>query len=125
LPGQFWYVAEWSVTRPVANLASMKQFVPWAIARYGKTEGGAEGATEGAATPGANACVSQGIAALMPNRFTPRQVVNPSSDLTKCRPLLLLRADLDYGPLTSNAERIGLMLAGARQNAEMWLPSGR
>lgn len=117
LPGQFWHVAEWSVSRPVVNLASMRQFVPWAVARYGKIAG--------SATPGANVCVSMGIAALTPNRFTPQQVVNAASDLKNCRPLLLLRADMDYGPLTSNAERIGFALAGTRQNAEMWLPSGR
>jgi hypothetical protein len=118
LRGQFWYVAEWSVTRPVLNLASMRQFVPWAIHRYGK-EPGQAGARD------LEACASMGIVALTPNRFTPEQVVNGGSDLTRCELLLLLRADLDYWPLTTNAERLGFAFAGSRHNAELWLRSAR
>jgi hypothetical protein len=118
---QFWYVAEWSFSRPVANLASMEQFVPWAIVRYGQ-EPGVEPPDTNA---GAQACVSQGIAALMPDRFTPKQVVAGGSDLTRCRPLMLLNADMDYVALTDQARRLGFALAGSRQNAEMWLPWDR
>jgi hypothetical protein len=118
LRGQFWYVAEWSVTRPVVNLASMTEFVRWTLDYYGEKP-------EPAPAAGSQPCASVGIAALTPNSFTPEQVVNGRSDVARCRPLLLLRADLDYPVVSTHAERLGFALTGSRHNAELWLRSTR
>jgi hypothetical protein len=118
LNGQFWYVARWSYSRPVANLRAMTSFVPWVLARYPDSTATAGG-------PPSRACASMGIAALAPNRFKPQQIVDGSTDLTMCRALLLLRADMDYGVLATRAEQLGFARAGARQSAEIWLRMNR
>jgi hypothetical protein len=110
----FWYIAEWSITRPVVNLTAMKSFVPWALRGYAD-EPGAPGGQPG------KTCASMGIAALTPNRFAPEQVVDGGTDLATCRILLLLRADMDYGVLTTHAQHIGFARVSARHNAELWL----
>jgi hypothetical protein len=117
LRGQFWYVAEWSFTRPVVNVKAMTSFVPWVLGQYADAPG----------TPGqpVKACASMGIAALTPDSFGPEQVVDGSTDLTRCRALLLLRADIDYGVLSTHAEQLGFARVSARQNAELWLRLSR
>jgi hypothetical protein len=47
-----------------------------------------------AEAPGA--CVSNGVAALIPDAFSPEQVIGPKSDLTACRTLFLFNHDLHY-----------------------------
>jgi hypothetical protein len=43
-----------------------------------------------------DACVSNGVAALIPNAFDPAQVITPGSDLTACRTIFLFNHDLHY-----------------------------
>jgi hypothetical protein len=63
-----------------------------------------------------------GIAALIPNELDPDEVLEADSDLTTCRTVLLLREDMHYGPLSDRARAENFKAAGARYNAELWLP---
>jgi hypothetical protein len=44
-------------------------------------------------------CVSTGVAALIPDNFAPAQVVDPASDLAKCRTIFVFNHDLHYDAL--------------------------
>jgi hypothetical protein len=118
LRGNFWYVAEWSVTRPVVDLKAMTAFVPSVLDQYPDVP-----ATTGGLP--SKACASMGIAALTPDALTPEQVVDGGTDLTRCRALLLLRADIDYGVLSAHAAQLGFARMDARHNAELWLRLSR
>jgi len=112
MKGQFWYVAEWAVTRRVVNIRSMQEFALWVLRSYVTSAPGAE--------PDMRPCASMGIAALIPNDLQPDEVVNASSNLAGCRFLLLLNGDMDYGVLRSHAESVRFQYDGIRYNAELW-----
>ena len=69
-------------------------------------------AAEAALIP--DACVSKGVAALIPNAVTPSQVIDPTSDLAACRTIFLFNGDLDYDDLAPKmADRVaGPVIAG-------------
>src|SRR5262249_10331191 len=97
-PGQFFYVAKLAFTRPVVSIPSMKEFA------LGVRQNYSHGAPEGVSVE--SQCVSQGVAALIPNDVKVDEVVygiNPESDLAKCRTVLLLR-DEQNGDLRVRAE---------------------
>jgi hypothetical protein len=66
-------------------------------------------------------CVSIGIAALIPNDVTPNDVLNVSDDLSTCHTLLLMRGDMQYGPLSARAEAEHFEHVASQYNAEVWL----
>ena len=75
-PPSYFPVFAAALTRPIVDLP--------ALAR----------AAEAALVSGA--CVSKGVAALIPEEVAPSQVIDPSSNLTACRTILLFNGDLDY-----------------------------
>lgn len=107
-----WYVAEWAFQRPVVDIESMKTFVLWARQTF----------NDPAAPPrqGQRDCVSQGIAALVPNEIAPDDVLTADSNLRTCRHLFLMQGDLQYSDVSSRARALGFDRVGARHNAEMW-----
>jgi hypothetical protein len=111
--GQFWYVAQWSFQRPVVDIASMKDFVLWARRDIGARRQGGR--------PRQRGCVSQGIAALIPNSIDPDDVVTTDTDLRVCEYLLLMHGDIQYPALSSRALAARFERVGARRNAEIWL----
>ena len=69
------------------------------------------------------ACVSGGIAALVPGNIRPDEVLAPDTDLRACHVLFLMRDDMHYGALTTRAAAAGFARTNAKYNAEMWLPA--
>lgn len=112
--GQFWYVARWAFERPVANLGSMREFALWVRRDYVRSGGGA-------ASHSGKECASMGIAALIPNEMRPDELVDSRSDISRCRTLLLQRADIDYGALVARAEAQRFRQVATRQTAELWM----
>jgi hypothetical protein len=111
--GQFWYVAKWAVTRPVVDIEGMKEYALWIRRSFG-----VETDDRG---PKQKNCVSIGIAALIPNDVTPNDVLNVSDDLSTCHTLLLMRGDMQYGPLRARAEAEHFEHVASQYNAEVWL----
>jgi hypothetical protein len=66
-------------------------------------------------------CVSQGIAALIPNDIRPDEVLTTDSDLGACHVLFLMRGDMHYAALSTRAQAGGFERMGSKSNAEMWL----
>ncbi len=111
--GQSWYVAKWSVTRPVVNIPAMKDFALWIRQNYPGEAGDA--------VTGQKYCASMGIAALIPNDMKRHEVLDLSTDLSKCRTvLLLLRGEADYRALRADAAAQKFKLVASRDNAELW-----
>jgi hypothetical protein len=112
-PGQFWFVAKWAFQRPVENLRDMQDYLRWA--RKGLPASDSQRPNE------SKQCVSQGIAALIPNEVRPDEVLTTRSDLRACHVLFLMRGEVYYGELSARARAVGLEPKGSRRNAEMWL----
>ena len=108
----FWNVATTAVTRPVADLRKMRQFVLSRLTAARSGEGPAAGSV----------CVSLGIAALAPNHLAEREVVPSDAELSGCGHLLLLHGDMSYEPLAARAEGAGFRRVAATDNAEYWSP---
>jgi hypothetical protein len=114
VPGQFLYVARWAFERPVVNLRDMKEYVVWARQRLPAARD----------TNQRSGCVSQGIAALVPNHIEPEEVLTMDADLRGCHALILMRGDMHYGQLSARALEAGFVPMNARYNAEVWLSPG-
>jgi hypothetical protein len=110
----FWFVATWAFERPVVDTREMRDFVLWARKSLAPAEdaGGAQQHKQ---------CVSQGIAALLPNAIRPDEVLATDSDLRTCQALFLMRGDMYYGGLSTRARVLGFQPVGSRLNAELWL----
>jgi hypothetical protein len=113
LRGSFWYVARWSVSRPVANLESIREFVRSVRRLYPPGDANGSG--------GVVQCVSAGIGALIPNEVRASEIVMPGADLSTCQTLLLMRGDMHHGPLAARAEAQSFVLVSERQTAELWM----
>jgi hypothetical protein len=113
--GEFWYVAKWALTRPVADLKGMQDFAIWVRGTF----------SEGSNEPGSTEknCVSMGVAALIPNRVRPDEVLNGADDVPACRTVLLMRGDMQYGGLVARAESDRFTRVAVRDNIELWLTS--
>lgn len=109
--GEFWFVARYAVQRPVADIRAMQAFVRWAR----------NSMPIGAAGEGRKDCLSQGIAALVPNEIRPDQVLAWDSDLRPCHALFLMRGDMYYAELGTRAKAAGFQPTNSRENAELWL----
>jgi hypothetical protein len=112
--GAFWFVATWAFQRPVEDIRSMQDFVRWARKSLAGTE-------DGRWPNGSRGCVSQGIAALIPNEIRPDEVLTMGSDLHACQVLFLMRGDFWYAELGTRAKAAGFERLGSKRNAEMWL----
>jgi hypothetical protein len=112
--GAFWFVATWAFQRPVEDIRSMQDFVRWARKSLAGTE-------DGRWPNGNRGCVSQGIAALIPNDIRPDEVLTMDSDLRACDVLFLMRGDMHYAELSTRAQAVGFAPMGSKRNAEMWL----
>jgi hypothetical protein len=66
-------------------------------------------------------CVSQGIAALVPNDIRPDEIVDLDADFRNCRVLVLMQGEMNYEALKTRAEALRLQRVGSRENAELWL----
>jgi hypothetical protein len=110
-PQQRWYVVQQAVTRPVAKIAAMKEFVRWVHVSFASS----------AAERAQRRCASMGIAALIPDELAPEEVIGPGSNLSVCRTLLLLHADMHYRALSAQAEASGFKRVATRENAELWM----
>lgn len=69
---------------------------------------------------GEQICASLGIAALIPDVLNPEQFITAESSLKPCRQILLLRGDMDYPTLESQATKAGFILRSRSGNAEHW-----
>ena len=92
----------------------MQDFVRWARKSLAGTE-------DGRWPNGKRGCVSQGIAALIPNEIRPDEVLTMGSDLHACQVLFLMRGDFWYAELGTRAKAAGFARMGSKRNAEMWL----
>ena len=101
-----------SLRQPVLDLASIQRFALEVRQRHGG------GALEGSS--GKRQCVSQGIAALVPDEVQPDDVVYGDNDLAKCEAVLLLRGGSEYGPLSARARAQEFKPVAARHNATLW-----
>jgi hypothetical protein len=112
--GAFWFVARWAFERPVVDTAQMRDFVLWGRSGLAPTE-----------EPGRAArykqCVSQGIAALVPNAIRPDELLTADADLKTCQVLFLMRGDMHYAVLSPRAKALGFQPVSSRLNAELWL----
>lgn len=115
VPGQFWYVAKWAFQRPVEDLREIQDYVRWA--RKGLPP------TDFRLPNQSKQCVSQGIAALIPNEVRPEEVLTAQADLRACHVLFLMRGELHYTELSTRARAVGFEGKGLRGSAEIWLPT--
>jgi hypothetical protein len=112
--GEFWFVARLTFQRPLADIRAMQQFVRWARKNLLITEDDP--------TPNRKkVCVSQGIAALIPNDLRPDDVLTWESDVRACHALFLMKGDLYYAELGTRAKAAGFKPTNAKENAELWL----
>jgi hypothetical protein len=105
---EFWFVTGLAIQRPVADIRGMQQFARWARRSLGS-----------------NVCVSQGIAALIPNDIQPAEVLTWTSDLHPCRVLVLMRGDMYYGTLEPRARTQKFEPTKSSGNVEIWLARGQ
>ena len=110
-PQSRWYVVRQAVTRPVANIAAMKEFVRWVRASLAPRAG----------QPDQRNCASMGIAALLPDDLAPDEVIDPDSDLSVCRTVVLMREDMHYNALRRKAEAVRFRRVATRETAEVWM----
>jgi hypothetical protein len=110
-PQQRWDVASQALRRPIVNIAGMKEFARGVRARFAAS----------AAGRGQKQCASMGVAALIPDDVAAEEVIDPASDLSHCRTVLLLRHDMHYSALSASVRRSGLQRIGRRHNAEAWM----
>jgi hypothetical protein len=110
-PQQRWYVAQQALTRPIVNIAAMTEFVRSVRANFASP----------VVERGQRQCASMGIAALVPDDFTPEDVIDSSSDISDCRTVLLLRSDMTYIALSAEAKEFGFKQVAQRENAQLWI----
>jgi hypothetical protein len=110
---QFWYVAQWAFQRPLADLRGMQTFV---LGVRGSTAGNNDGRRKNM-----KECVSQGIAALIPNAIRPDEILDPEGDVGQCRVLVLMQGEMNYEQLKTRAEAQRFTRAVSKDNAELWL----
>jgi hypothetical protein len=109
---QHFYAVKSAFEGPVVSIPSIRQFALEVRQNY------AQGALDGVS--GQSQCVSQGMAALIPNDVQPDEVVYADSDLAKCRTLLLIHGGSEYGRLSARAEARELKPVATRHNASLW-----
>ena len=114
---QYSYVVKLAFVRPVVDLPSVERFALETRQNY------ARGALDG--TSARTQCVSQGVAALIPNAVQPGEAVYVDSDLAHCRTLLLLNGGSEYGPLSARADAHQLKPVATRHNASFWVREAR
>jgi hypothetical protein len=105
---EFWFVTKLALQRPVADIRGMQQFARWARRSLAP-----------------NVCLSQGVAALIPNEIRPEEVLTWTSDLRPCRVILLMRGDMYYGTLGPRARTEGFASIKSSENIEIWLAKGQ
>ena len=108
---QFWYVAEWAWERPIADIRGMEKF--------------AQAVTGAAGVAHPKRCVSQGIAALIPDDVRPDEVLAADSDISRCNALVLMRGEMNYELLRTRAATQRFVRVGSKDNAELWVAHGR
>src|SRR5439155_21477883 len=111
--GQFLYVVKWAFTRPVVDIPSMKEFALRVRQIY------SQDSLDDVSVE--SQCVSQGVAALIPNDVKPDEVLYADSVLAKCRTVLLLRGDMLYGYLSARAKAHEFKPVATCHNVELWL----
>jgi hypothetical protein len=116
--GEFWFVAKWAFQRPIVDIRAMQDFVLWARKSLATTE-------DGRRPDQKKACVSQGIAALIPNEIRPDEVLTTDADLRACHVLFLMRGEMYHTELSTRAQAAGFAPMGSKRNAEMWLVATR
>lgn len=115
--GQFWYVAMGAFQRPVTDIRGMQDFALWVRK---------SAATEDGGPPNQKKCLSQGMAALIPNDIRPDEVLATDADLRMCQHLILMRGEIQYAVLSARGQAVGFERVAARHNAELWVvPEGR
>jgi hypothetical protein len=111
--GQFWFVATWAFQRPVEDLRDIQDYLRWTR----KSLPGVD-----ASRPGqGKQCVSQGIAALIPNEIRPDEILISEADVRGCTVLFLMRGDMHYAELTARAHAAGFERRDSRRTAEIWV----
>ena len=109
-----WFFTELAWQRPVADIRGMQEFARWARRSLAPGDDG-HGADR------KRVCLSQGIAALIPNDIQPDEVLTWTSDLRPCQVILLMRGDMYYGELSTRAKAAGFEPTKSQQNVEIWL----
>jgi hypothetical protein len=69
-------------------------------------------------------CVSQGIAALIPDDVRPDEVLAADSDISRCNALVLMRGEMNYELLRTRAATQRFVRVGSKDNAELWVANG-
>ena len=110
---EYSYVAKLALVRPVVSIPSIGQFA-LEVREKPRRE-----VLDG--LPGKRQCVTQAIAALMPDEVEAADVVYDYSDLAKCRTVVLLRGSSEYQSLRARAEAHRFKPAATRDNAALWV----
>lgn len=112
IPAEFWFVAQEAVRRPVVDIQRMQDYVLLARKGFATTDVGRSNQKQ---------CVSQAIAALVPNEVRPDEVLTPDSDLRTCQMITLMRGEVFYGELATRSEAAGFRRMNSKENAEVWV----
>jgi hypothetical protein len=110
--GEFWFVARLTFQRSLADVRGMQEFVRWARKSLPITEDDQHPR---------KVCVSQGIAALVPNDIRPEEILTWNSDVRACHALFLMHGDMYYSELGTRARAAGFEPTNSKENAELWL----
>jgi hypothetical protein len=110
---QFWYVATLAIQRPVEDLQDIQDYLRWTRKNLPGID---------APRPGQRKqCVSQGIAALIPDEIRPDEILTSNAHLRACTVLFLMRGDMHYAELTTRARADGFERRDSRRTAEIWV----
>lgn len=109
---EYSYVVKLAFVRPVVSIPSIRHF---ALEVREKDE---RAVLDGRS--GKRQCVTQAIAALMPDEVEAAEVVYHYSNLAKCRSVLLLRGSSEYESLRARAEAQTFKPVATRDNATLW-----
>jgi hypothetical protein len=112
--GAFWFVSSWAFQRPVEDIPGMQDFVRWARKSLAGTE-------DGRWPNGHKGCVSFGIAALIPDDIRPDEVLTTRSGLRACDVIFLMRGDVQYAELSTQARAAGFERTSSKRNVEIWV----
>lgn len=110
---QYLYVAKLAFVGPVVSIPSIKEFALAVRQDY------PHGALDGVSVK--SQCVSQAVAAIIPNDVQPDEVVHADRDLAKCRTVLLLRGGSEYRHLSAGAKAYEFKPVATRHNVEVWV----
>ena len=106
----FWYVVPWSFERPILDLENMRRF-----ARNAHRTFASNGTYRGLA------CVSVGVAALIPNDLRPKEIVDLEAGLSECGTVLLMAGDIQSTAIGTELGALRFQRVGEFESVQLWM----